>query len=68
MKKKLFVVSDVHGHCTLLKEALEKAGITEIALKSESWNKGLGMVTLTVEIANDGTLTIKCNDPSILEE
>ena len=24
--KKLFVVSDVHGHCTLLKEALERAG------------------------------------------
>jgi len=52
------------GHA---KEALEKAGITEIALKSESWNKGLGMVTLTIEIANDGTLTIKSNDPSILE-
>ena len=52
---------------SMVKEALEKAGITEIALKSESWNKGLGMITLTVEIANDGTLTIKCNDPSILE-
>ncbi len=25
-KKKLFVVSDIHGHCTLLKEALSKAG------------------------------------------
>jgi len=25
-KKKLFVVSDVHGHCTLLKQALNKAG------------------------------------------
>ncbi len=25
-KRKLFVVSDVHGHCTLLKEALEQAG------------------------------------------
>ncbi len=24
--KKLFVVSDVHGHCTLLKEALDRAG------------------------------------------
>lgn len=53
------------GHA---KEALEKAGITEIVLKSESWNKGMGMITLTVDIANDGTFTIKCNDPSILEE
>ena len=26
MKKKLFVVSDVHGHCTLLKQALAEAG------------------------------------------
>lgn len=26
MKKKLFVVSDVHGHYTLLKDALDKAG------------------------------------------
>lgn len=26
MKKKLFVVSDIHGHCTLLKKALENAG------------------------------------------
>lgn len=26
MKKKLFVVSDIHGHCTLLKEALAEAG------------------------------------------
>ena len=25
-RKKIFVVSDVHGHYTLLKEALEKAG------------------------------------------
>lgn len=25
-KRKLFVVSDIHGHCALLKEALEKAG------------------------------------------
>lgn len=25
-KKKLFVVSDIHGHCTLLKDALSKAG------------------------------------------
>lgn len=25
-KKKLFVVSDVHGHCTLLKEALDRVG------------------------------------------
>ena len=24
--KKLFVVSDIHGHCTLLREALERAG------------------------------------------
>ena len=24
--RKLFVVSDVHGHCTLLKAALDKAG------------------------------------------
>ena len=24
--KKLFVVSDIHGHCTLLKEALDRAG------------------------------------------
>ncbi len=24
--KKIFVVSDIHGHCTLLKEALENAG------------------------------------------
>lgn len=28
-RKKLFVVSDVHGHCTLLKEALEKAGFDD---------------------------------------
>ena len=26
LKKKLFVVSDIHGHCTLLKEALKNAG------------------------------------------
>lgn len=26
MKKKLFVVTDIHGHCTLLKAALEHAG------------------------------------------
>ncbi len=25
-KKKLFVVSDIHGHCTLLKDALDQAG------------------------------------------
>ena len=29
MKKKLFVVSDIHGHCTLLKAALEEAGFDE---------------------------------------
>ena len=27
--KKLFVVSDVHGHCTLLKEALDRAGFNK---------------------------------------
>lgn len=27
--KKLFVVSDVHGHCSLLKEALEEAGFDQ---------------------------------------
>lgn len=26
IKKKLFVVSDIHGHCSLLKEALDNAG------------------------------------------
>ena len=26
MKKKIFAVSDIHGHCTLLKEALKNAG------------------------------------------
>ena len=26
MRKKIFVVSDIHGHCTELKNALEKAG------------------------------------------
>lgn len=26
MRKKLFVISDVHGHCSLLKAALDKAG------------------------------------------
>ena len=26
LKRKLFVVSDIHGHCTLLKEALNNAG------------------------------------------
>ena len=24
--KKLFVVSDIHGHCSILKEALDRAG------------------------------------------
>ena len=24
--KKLFVVSDIHGHCTILSEALDRAG------------------------------------------
>ena len=26
MKKKIFAVSDIHGHCSLLKEALNEAG------------------------------------------
>ena len=26
MKKKIFAISDIHGHCTLLKEALKNAG------------------------------------------
>lgn len=29
MKKKLFVVSDLHGHCTLLKKELDDAGFDE---------------------------------------
>ncbi len=29
MKKRLFVISDIHGHCTLLKKALDRAGFDE---------------------------------------
>lgn len=29
MKKKMFIVSDIHGYCTLLKEALKEAGFDE---------------------------------------
>jgi predicted phosphodiesterase len=27
--KKIFVVSDIHGHCTLLQKALERAGFDD---------------------------------------
>ena len=29
MKKRIFVVSDIHGHCTILKKALDRAGFDE---------------------------------------
>ncbi len=57
--------ANAKGHT---KEALEAAGIFEVGLKSDTWNRGMGMVTITVDIDNYGTLTVKANDNSLLGE